>query len=121
MMMLVGLVGGSIQRLTDSMMQVQDGFAALERMRNVLIVLPTPDDAPHAKKPPIRGTVVFDRVRFGYDSRKPIIQDFSFTFAAGKSYALVGPSGSGKSTYSIASVLYDPQGDPCLMHAIGSH
>jgi ABC-type multidrug transport system fused ATPase/permease subunit len=36
MMMLVGLVGGSIQRLTDSMMQVQDGFAALERMRNIL-------------------------------------------------------------------------------------
>ena len=35
---------------------------------------------------------------FGYDVEKPVLRDVSFTFDAGKSYAIVGASGSGKST-----------------------
>ena len=35
---------------------------------------------------------------FGYEAEKPVLQHISFTFAAGKSYAIVGSSGSGKST-----------------------
>ena len=35
---------------------------------------------------------------FGYDPDKPVLQDLSVRFEAGKSYAMVGPSGSGKST-----------------------
>jgi ABC-type multidrug transport system fused ATPase/permease subunit len=79
-------------------------------MRLLLVVLPTPDDAPHAVTPQISGRIHFDQVRFGYDARKPIIQDFSFTFEAGKTYALVGPSGSGKSTLiQLLLRFYDPQ------------
>ena len=35
---------------------------------------------------------------FGYEPEKPVLRDVNFTFAAGKSYAIVGASGSGKST-----------------------
>lgn len=37
-------------------------------------------------------------VSFGYEAGNPVLQDISFTFQAGKSYAIVGASGSGKST-----------------------
>ena len=35
---------------------------------------------------------------FGYETEKPVLQNVSFLFEAGKSYAIVGTSGSGKST-----------------------
>ncbi len=37
-------------------------------------------------------------VTFGYDEEKTILNNVSFTFEKGRSYALVGASGSGKST-----------------------
>lgn len=35
---------------------------------------------------------------FAYEPEKPVLKHMNFTFAAGKSYAIVGGSGSGKST-----------------------
>ncbi len=57
------------------------------------------------------GSVSFENVSFGYDARRPILQDVSFTVPAGKTVAIVGPSGAGKST--IARLLfrfYEPSG-----------
>ena len=43
------------------------------------------------------------------DSNGPVLQDVSFTVAAGSLTALVGPSGAGKSTItSLVARLYDP-------------
>ncbi|HMR31218.1 MAG TPA: ABC transporter ATP-binding protein/permease [Geminicoccaceae bacterium] len=44
------------------------------------------------------GEVRFERVRFAYDERRPILEDVGFTIPAGRKLAVVGPSGSGKST-----------------------
>lgn len=46
----------------------------------------------------VRGDVEFSHVRFGYDSDKPIIHDFSATVHAGQKVAIVGPTGAGKTT-----------------------
>ncbi len=57
------------------------------------------------------GAIAFEAVDFGYDPRRPILQDVSFTVPAGKSVALVGPSGAGKSTVSrILFRFYDVTG-----------
>ena len=46
------------------------------------------------------GRIEFDGVAFGYDPRRPILEDVSFTVPAGRTLAIVGPSGAGKSTVS---------------------
>ena len=50
------------------------------------------------------GVVAFEHVDFGYDTKRQILFDVSFTLPAGHTVAVVGPSGSGKST--LARLLF---------------
>jgi ABC-type transport system involved in Fe-S cluster assembly fused permease/ATPase subunit len=50
------------------------------------------------------GAVAFEHVDFGYDAKRQILFDVSFTIPAGHTVAVVGPSGSGKST--LARLLF---------------
>ena len=43
--------------------------------------------------------IAVESLSFGYEEEKLVLQNVSFTFDAGKSYAIVGSSGSGKSTF----------------------
>ncbi|MFB7251481.1 ATP-binding cassette domain-containing protein [Microbacterium sp. NPDC056234] len=53
--------------------------------------------------------LVFDGVRFGYDSAMPVLHGFDLTVRPGETVALVGPSGAGKTTAtSLALRLWDP-------------
>ncbi|MDA3960221.1 MAG: ABC transporter ATP-binding protein, partial [Planctomycetota bacterium] len=108
-LMLINHIKGTVQRLTDSMLQIQDGFAACERISDILRVSPTPADQPGAVAPPLSGSLQFTNVAFGYNDTT-VIEDFSFQFEAGKSYALVGASGSGKTTLTQLMLrFYDPR------------
>ena len=42
--------------------------------------------------------ITLDHVSFAYEADKPVLQDLTAQFQAGKTYAIVGGSGSGKST-----------------------
>ena len=53
--------------------------------------------------------MTFDRVSYGYDSERPILENISFDVRPGQKVAIVGPSGAGKSTLiGLLSRLYDP-------------
>jgi ATP-binding cassette, subfamily B, bacterial len=58
-----------------------------------------------------RGRIVFDRVQFHYDNKKPVFQGLDLTIASGQRVGLVGTSGAGKTTLATLLMrLYDIQG-----------
>jgi len=46
----------------------------------------------------VEGRVDFNNVHFGYDSDKPVINNFSVSIKPGQRVAIVGPTGAGKTT-----------------------
>lgn len=51
-----------------------------------------------AEKRALANGIQVRNLSFAYEAETPVLRDVSFTFGAGKSYAIVGASGSGKST-----------------------
>ncbi len=70
-----------------------------------------PDPAEAVKLEKVAGNVAFHNVRFGYDSQKPIIRDFSAEIQPGQKVAIVGPTGAGKTTIvKLLMRFYDIDG-----------
>jgi ATP-binding cassette subfamily B protein len=85
--------------------EVKQAFTNLERLFGLLDQRQDVQDRPDAQ--PLlahRPRVAFEDVQFGYDPRRTILQDVSFTIPPGGTVAVVGHSGSGKST--LARLLY---------------
>ncbi len=78
---------------------VKQALVDLEKMFELLDVPEEIVDKPGAQPLAVSGgEIVFDRVTFAYDPRRPILKDVSFKVAPGQMVALVGATGSGKST-----------------------
>lgn len=89
-----------LTQIAQSMQALQSGAAAGERVFEFLEAEELPDES-HKKEifTEVRGEVVFDHVRFGYeDSDKIVIHDFSAAAKPGQKIAIVGPTGAGKTT-----------------------
>jgi len=81
--------------------EIRQSLIDLEAMFRLLATDAEIKDAPGATPLQVRGgEIAFDRVFFGYDPRRPILKDVSFTVPPGRTVAIVGPSGAGKSTIS---------------------
>jgi ATP-binding cassette, subfamily B, heavy metal transporter len=84
---------------------IKQSLTDLESMFRLLGVRAEIEDRPGAPELHVsRGELVFDRVSFSYDPRRPILDDVSFRVPPGGTLAIVGPSGGGKST--IARLLF---------------
>lgn len=66
----------------------------------------------------ITNDIIFENVNFRYNEKENwILNNFSFTFEKGKSYAIVGATGVGKSTISkLLLRYYDPAGGRILIN-----
>lgn len=103
-------IEGSVQRVVEGMVQVQDGMAALDRLNDMFSLHPDPVEPEQPIMPPLRGQVSFQQVHFAYRPDVPVLEAFDLHLEAGKSYALVGPSGGGKSSVcKLMLRFYDPQ------------
>ena len=90
-----------ITQLANISNQLQMTVAAAERIFQFLDEWEEPEEAPKLRTQDldIRGDIVFDHVRFGYeDSQELVIHDFSAVVKAGQKVAIVGPTGAGKTT-----------------------
>ncbi len=82
---------------------------AMGRIDEILSQETEPEEK-DAKKPSLKGDIVFDHVNFRYEEGREVLQDMSFTIPAGKTVAILGATGSGKSTVvHLLQRLFEPQ------------
>ncbi|MFO1379186.1 MAG: ABC transporter ATP-binding protein/permease [Chitinivorax sp.] len=85
--------------------EIKNSLADMERMFNLLEQGAEIQDSGDARPLATQHAAIrFDQVAFGYESKRQILFDVSFSIPAGKTVAVVGHSGSGKST--LARLLF---------------
>ncbi len=88
-----------ISHLTTNFNEFQQGQASLRRLRAIEAEpVEPPDRAGAMALERVRGALVLERVRFGYNPDQPVLHDLDLRVDPGQVVALVGPSGAGKST-----------------------
>ncbi|MEA2730685.1 MAG: ATP-binding cassette, subfamily heavy metal transporter [Acetobacteraceae bacterium] len=87
-------------------MSIKQGLVDMEQMFTLLRVPREIADKPDAValtghlSEGAPGEVIFENVRFGYQSNRTILKGIDFIIPAGSKLAIVGPTGAGKSTVS---------------------
>ena len=97
----VRLFTSPLSQLAQTFTSMQSAAAASERVFEFLEEEQLADESGKTAVLPadkVRGDVVFEHVRFGYDPGRVIIHDFSAEAKAGQKVAIVGPTGAGKTT-----------------------
>jgi ATP-binding cassette subfamily B protein len=102
---------GQVTNITTIANSVQQSFTAARRVFEVLDTPSEVENKPKAIVPGrLNGSIVFERVRFGYHAENPVLNEISFEAAAGQIIGIFGMTGAGKSTLlSLIPRLYDPQ------------
>jgi len=98
------------QSLVSFGIGIQTSFAALERVFQLLQLVPEDDeDTTKPSVNSIHGNITFEHVCFSYDGQKNVLSDVCFSTRPGELVALLGPSGAGKTTLmSLIIQLYKP-------------
>ncbi|NQU11101.1 ABC transporter ATP-binding protein [bacterium] len=107
----LGMLYGPMSTLSNLTNAVQNALVPFGRVVEILETNPVIRDAPDARAlVRCTGVVRFDRLTFGYDPARPVLQEIDFEARPGQILALVGPSGAGKTTLlSLLLRFYDPQ------------
>ena len=106
-----GVMSSPARALASLSGVLQEGFAVLDRVFNLLDEQPRLTDASDAKPLSVTdGQITVDKVGFGYGNTQTALDGVSITAGPGQTIALVGPSGSGKTTLlNLVARLYDPK------------
>lgn len=99
-----------IKSLGDASSHVHTGFAALDRIDQLMAIESEPRDPADAYElKTIDHAIRYEDVSFAYPESEHVVEGASFEIAAGETVALVGPSGSGKTTLAMMLLrLIDP-------------
>jgi ABC-type multidrug transport system fused ATPase/permease subunit len=109
-----------ITQLINFYAQIQAGFAAFERILQVIDTEPTVKDLGNIEKGTIKGKIEFQNVDFSYVPEAPVLTDFSLTIQPGEKLAIVGHTGAGKtSIIALLARFYEFQDGKILID--GTH
>lgn len=101
-----------IDKISALMELYPKGMAGFKRFTELLDIEPDvvdTKDAVHVQA--LHGNIVFDDVRFSYESYKKVLDHIDLNIKAGETVAFVGPSGAGKTTIcSLIPRFYDVDG-----------
>ena len=100
-MIYIRLFTNPLNQIAQAMTSMQSTAAASERVFEFLEEKEMNSQKNISKKldkTKVKGEIVFDHVKFGYNEEKTIIKDFSATVKPGQKVAIVGPTGAGKTT-----------------------
>ncbi len=108
--MYVNLFINPLTSFANSLSSLQSAAAASERVFEFLKNEELPDESDKTLLlTEAKGDVVFDNVRFGYDSHREIMHGFSAHALPGQKIAIVGPTGAGKTTVvNLLMRFYEP-------------
>src|SRR5262249_7888782 len=102
-------VQGPLNNINNSYLEIQRYGASVEHVEQLLSEQPEIQDRPDArplKAPPL--ALAANQLGFAFPG-KPVLNDVSFTVAAGETLGVVGPSGAGKTTLlNLLARFYDP-------------
>lgn len=118
----VNFLVSPIQRLVNSMEQLQQGFSGIEKFYNIMEIEPsiTNSENPLVKEE-FEGEIEFKSVEFQYEQSEAthILHNFSLKINSGKKVALVGETGVGKSTISkLIPRFYDVNDGELLVDGV---
>ena len=97
----IRLFTNPLSQIAQAMTSLQSAAAASERIFEFIEEKEMSDETSLTKyldKEKVKGNVEFSHVKFGYDSDRVIIKDFSAKVKPGQKIAIVGPTGAGKTT-----------------------
>ena len=100
-MMYIKFFTRPLMQIAQSFTGLQSATAASERVFNFLEENEMENEKEIKDKlniNDVKGNLEFKNVRFGYDSNKVIIKNFSANIKSGEKIAIVGPTGAGKTT-----------------------
>ena len=99
-----------VKDLATTTNAIAQAAVGVDRIRAILdtgTIIPELADA--VEPPPLKGSIVFEHVAFGYDADSKVLRDVNFEIKPGQLVGVVGPTGSGKSTVlSLIPRFYDP-------------
>ncbi len=100
-----------LKAMGNTIVNIQQGFLAIERIYDILDIEPDIQNSPEAFKiTNFDHAIKFQNVNFSYREGIPVLRDFSLEIKKNESIALVGNSGGGKSTIvSLLPRFYDIQ------------
>lgn len=109
--MYVRLFTNPLSQIAQAMTSLQTTAAASERVFEFLDEEEMVDESHltiKLNKNKVKGKIEFQNVKFGYDTDKIIIKNFTATAKPGQKIAIVGPTGAGKTTMvNLLMKFYD--------------
>ncbi|TRU27259.1 MAG: ABC transporter ATP-binding protein [Microcystis aeruginosa Ma_SC_T_19800800_S464] len=116
----VAMLIDPIAHITSNYNQFKQGQASMDRIFELLAILPTITEKPKAiNLPPHSKEVEYCQVNFYYNEDRQVLKNINFTAHAGEMIALVGASGAGKTTLvNLLLRFYDPTSGKILIDGV---